>query len=35
LSYAKAKKQLGWAPKVGLAQGIKATADHFRRAATA
>jgi UDP-glucose 4-epimerase len=30
LSYAKAKRVLGWQPKVSLAQGIKATADFFR-----
>jgi UDP-glucose 4-epimerase len=30
LSYAKAKKQLGWEPKVNLEQGIRATADFFR-----
>jgi dTDP-glucose 4,6-dehydratase len=27
---AKAKKLLGWSPKVGLAEGLKTTIDHFR-----
>src|SRR4029077_17907375 len=27
----KAKKLLGWAPKVGLAEGLKITMDHFKR----
>lgn len=30
LSWAKAKRQLGWAPRTTLAQGIKSTADYFR-----
>jgi len=29
---AKAKKLLGWSPKVGLAEGLKTTMDHFKRA---
>lgn len=30
LSYAKARRELGWSPKVDLKTGIKATADFFR-----
>ena len=33
LSYAKAKRQLGWAPRVGLDEGIRATVDFFRSGA--
>ena len=33
LSYAKAKRELGWAPKVGLDQGIAATVEFFRSGA--
>ncbi len=33
LAWAKAKRQLGWAPKTGLAEGVKATADYFRAGA--
>ncbi|HEY4905953.1 MAG TPA: hypothetical protein VIH74_00760, partial [Candidatus Acidoferrum sp.] len=27
----KAKRLLGWTPKVGLAEGLKITMDHFKR----
>jgi UDP-glucose 4-epimerase len=31
LAYDKAKKQLGWTPKVKLAEGVHHTAEHFRK----